>query len=164
VVGRSMASLRVSPFGRRGKMAIRPFTPFPPPPLRFRTAGFPQYGSKRAVSRDLRCTRNLYAATVAISPKGAFCSVIGLASGGTPRFKHNSPVQWPLAPPAVVLSASLVAYYDHIRASAGHDGFISLSPPPLDPQKVPNLLCQSLFPCRRPYSGGSSTPTDEPAR
>jgi hypothetical protein len=51
-------------------------------PLRFRTAGFPQYGSKRAVSRDLRCPRNLYAVTVEISSAGV-CSVIGLASGGT---------------------------------------------------------------------------------
>jgi hypothetical protein len=26
-------------------------------------------------------------------------------------------------------------------------------------QKVPNLFCQSLIPCRRPYSGGSGAPT-----
>ena len=26
------------------------------------------------------------------------------------------------------------------------------------PQKVPNLLCQGLIPCRRPYSGGSRAP------
>jgi len=51
VVGRSMTSRCISPFGRRGKLAIRPFTPFPPPPLRFRTAGFPQYGSKRDCQR-----------------------------------------------------------------------------------------------------------------
>jgi hypothetical protein len=57
-----------------------------------------------------------------------------------------------------MLSASLIAYYDHIRASAGHCEFIALCPQFLDPQKVPNLLCQSLIPCRRPYSGGSRAP------
>jgi hypothetical protein len=41
---------------------------FPPPPLKFRTAGFPQYGFKRAVSSDLRGSHHLYAATVEISP------------------------------------------------------------------------------------------------
>jgi hypothetical protein len=27
---------------------------FPPPPLKFRTAGFPQYGFKQEFNRDLR--------------------------------------------------------------------------------------------------------------
>jgi hypothetical protein len=122
VAGRSMASIRFSPFELRGKMAIRPFTPFPPPPLKFRTAGFPQYGFKQAVSGDLHCSRNLYAASVAMSPVRV-CSVVGLAPGGTHRFQRNSPAQWPLAPPAVMLSASLFAYYGHIRASAPHRRF-----------------------------------------
>ena len=82
MVGRSMASIRFSPFERRGKMAIRPFTPFPPPPLKFRTAGFPQYGFKQAVSSDLHGFRRLYAATVEISPERGH-SVVGLAPGGT---------------------------------------------------------------------------------
>ena len=59
-------------------MAIRPFTPFPPPPLKFRTAGFPQYGFKRVVSSDLHGSRHLYAATVEISPVSV-CSVVGLS-------------------------------------------------------------------------------------
>jgi hypothetical protein len=57
-----------------------------------------------------------------------------------------------------MLSASLIAYYGHIRASAGHDGFMFLCPPLLDPQKVPTFICQSLMTCRRPYSDGSSDP------
>src|SRR5215218_892087 len=36
------------PFRAAWQRVIRPSTSFPPPPLRFRTAGFPQYGSKRA--------------------------------------------------------------------------------------------------------------------
>jgi len=39
------------PFRASWQMVIRPSIPFPPPPLRFRTASFPQYGSKRAVER-----------------------------------------------------------------------------------------------------------------
>ncbi|SPE52443.1 hypothetical protein SBV1_1520020 [Verrucomicrobia bacterium] len=47
-----------------------------------------------------------------------------------------------MAPPAVILSASLFAYYGHIRASAGHVGFMFLCPPLLDPQKVPTLSAE----------------------
>jgi hypothetical protein len=49
------------PFRASSQMAIRPFTPSPPPPLKFRTAGFPQYGFKRAVSGDLHGPCHLYA-------------------------------------------------------------------------------------------------------
>jgi hypothetical protein len=84
VVDRPMASMRISPFGRDGKMAIRPFTPFPPSPLKFRAAGFPHYGFKRAVRNDLHGLRHLYAATVAISPVSVY-SVVGLSPGGTHR-------------------------------------------------------------------------------
>jgi hypothetical protein len=48
-------------------MVIGPCILFPLPPLKFRTAGFPQYGFKPDVCRDLRCWRtcadSLYAAT-----------------------------------------------------------------------------------------------------
>jgi hypothetical protein len=86
---------RVSPFERRGKMAIRPFTPFPPPPLKFRTAGFPQYGFKRAVSSDLHGPCHLYAATVAISPVSV-CSVVGLS----PK-RHSPSLTRPTRPVAL---------------------------------------------------------------
>ena len=36
-------------------------------PSKIPYGGFSQYGSKRAVSSDLRCTGNLYAATVEVS-------------------------------------------------------------------------------------------------
>ena len=93
MVGRPMASICFSPFERRGKMAIRPFTPFPPPPLKFRTAGFPQYGFKRAVSSDLHGSRHLYAATVEISPMRGH-SVVGLSSKrhAPSMTRHSRPV------------------------------------------------------------------------
>ena len=43
-------------------MAIRPCIPFPSPPLKFRTAGFPQYGFKPVVGGNLRPRAGLYAA------------------------------------------------------------------------------------------------------
>ena len=58
---------------------------FPPPTLKFRPAGFPASGFKRAVNSDLRGSRRLYAATVEISPC-AFDSVVRLAPGGTHGF------------------------------------------------------------------------------
>jgi hypothetical protein len=41
----------LSGFVAKGHQAIHTF---PLPPLKFRTVGFPQYGFKRAASRDLR--------------------------------------------------------------------------------------------------------------
>src|SRR5437867_5486919 len=39
-------------FRAAGQMATRPCNTFPPPPLKFRTAGFPQYGFKLARSEE----------------------------------------------------------------------------------------------------------------
>jgi len=70
---------------------------------------------------------------------------------------HACPVA--LGSAAVLLSAGLIAYYGHIRASASHLWFILwLCQRFHDRQKFPNLLRQGLIPCRRPYSGGSQTP------
>jgi hypothetical protein len=107
VVGRSMASIRFSPFERRGKMAIRPFTPFPPPPLKFRTAGFPQYGFKQAVRGTLRPLARALTLPQWLFRRGTFDSVVGLASGGMPAsvstrlpsgpwLRRGFIVRWPL--------------------------------------------------------------------
>ena len=50
---------------------------FPPPPPKFRTAGFPQYGFKQAVSRDLHGPSHLYATTVEVLTTRVY-SVVGL--------------------------------------------------------------------------------------
>ena len=80
-------------------MAIRPFTPFPPPPLKFRTVGFPQYGFKRAASSDLHGSRHLYAATVAISP-------LRVLFRSRTCVRRHSQVQTQLARPVALGSAS----------------------------------------------------------
>ena len=77
---RPMTSNVCSPFGRRGKRSSGPTFGFPLPPLKFRTAGFPQYGFKRAVNCALRRLRvGFDAVTVAIWARRV-CSVMGLTS------------------------------------------------------------------------------------
>jgi len=67
----------LSDFVAKGHQTIHTF---PLPPLKFRTAGFPQYGFKRAVNCALRRLQAGFdAITVAISTQRV-CSVAGLAS------------------------------------------------------------------------------------
>ena len=104
---------------------------FPSPPLKFRTAGFPQYGFKWDVSCDLRQPPDLYA-TQAM----AFGSVASSA------FQPNrQPVALPSRGPShrgrVVLSHPLNRYYDLICASS------PLSPIyVLDGESLPNGWCE----------------------
>ena len=55
--------------------------------------------------------------------------------------------------------SALFAYYGHICASVGHPRpyalFRRAARPTRQPQRVPNLFCQSFTPCRRLYSGNS---------
>src|SRR6267142_2008725 len=118
------------PFRASWQMVIRPCMPFPPPPLRFRTAGFPQYGSKRDVKTPPSPVSQH--GLIGISKPRQLSThfmarLFGLASHpSVPDTNSGALVQWPLAPPAVMLSASLVAYYDHIRASAPLHRFLIL--------------------------------------
>ena len=57
------------PFGASWQMGIRPCITFPSPPLKFRTAGFPQYGFKPVViNGNLHPSRGLYAAQASPVP------------------------------------------------------------------------------------------------
>ena len=126
---------------------------FPPPPLKFRTAGFPQYGFKRAVSSDLRGSCHLYAATAEISSVRVFFRSRACA-------RRHSRLLTPHTRPVALGSASGCSVRQPHRLLWPHPR--SCHPPPvsclcrrlLDWQKVPNLLCLSLIPCRRLYSGG----------
>lgn len=64
-----------------------------------------------------------------------------------------------MAPQPVVLSGRLVAYYGHICASGGHPTayglFRQAAGPARQPQRVPNLLCQSLHPMPSPVLRGA---------
>ena len=80
------------------------------------------------------------------------------------RLCRHTPAQRPLAPPRFYcpLASSLTMAASELLSVTA--GFCSLCHRLHDRQKFPNLLRQGLIPCRRPYSGGSSAPTDEPAR
>ena len=144
------------PFRASWQTVIRPSTSFPPPPLRFRTAGFPQYGSKRAVSSDLRCTGNLYAATV------EFSSVSVLFRSRTCVRRHSR-LLTPHTRPVALGSASGYSVRQPHRLLWPHPSFYAaplvlcfMSSGPHATQKVPTFIWQSLLTCRRPYSDGSS--------
>jgi hypothetical protein len=83
---------------------------FPSPPLKFRTAGFPQYGFKRDVERDLRHQAYTRPESSVMSP----VAHTGKQDGLTVK---DLPVQRPLARQRVMLSRRVIAYYGLIRAS-----------------------------------------------
>ncbi len=132
---------RISPFGQRGKMAIRPFTPFPPPSLKFRTAGFPQYGVKRAVeappSFTLRAwTYSRLHSSSGVHPPGV--RLFGLAPHpNVLNADSDTLVQWPLAPRPVIVSGQIIAYYDHIRDAAAPARLMNYTSPFSDPRGSP---------------------------
>jgi len=129
-------------------MATRPYSTFPPPSLKFRTVGFPQYGFKREVHGDLRRVVPTRAYTPCKCDPRTLMAITGMLSGPSVT---APPVQRPLARQRVMLSRQVSAYYGLIRDSG-------LLPPtyalygeslwpnyfPLGDQRFPNLLCVSV--------------------
>ena len=85
---------------------------FPLPPLRFRTVGFPQYGSKQVYRWR---PSPAYTPLKCLSDCPAFSP--GILPGRLLSLRHTL-AQWPLAPPWVLLSLRISAYYGHIRTPA----------------------------------------------
>jgi hypothetical protein len=136
------------PFRASWQMAIRPFTPFPPPPLKFRTAGFPQYGFKRAFEASpsptlpARTYKRLHSSS-GVHPH--FVRLFGLASHpNVLNTDSDALVQWPLAPQPVIVSGQIIAYYDHIRDAAAPTRLMDYSLAVLGPPRFPNLICLSF--------------------
>lgn len=105
---------------------------FPPPPLKFRTAGFPQYGFKPALDRNLRCLAHTRRAAYRRPGVAAFCpcsprgqSIPGDGERGDCR---DEPIQRPLARQRVMLSRRVRAYYGLIRVSGPHPPAYLLRP------------------------------------
>lgn len=146
------------PFRASWQTVIRPCTSFPPPPLKFRTVGFPQYGFKQARAaatfvrgEPLTYTRPRWASFVT-----AFDSVVGFRQTAPPQ---SIPTTCPVALgsrsgcvvrpdhrllwPHPRLWSSLAAYV--FFRSVGHL-------PKL--QRFPNLLCESFPSCHPQYPDG----------
>ncbi len=138
---------------------------FPPPPLKFRTAGFPQYGFKRdtapttfAETPDLRRS-GLYAvrarALAPMAPKGMY------RRGRSPEPSRpealGSPAGYVVPPgprllrPHVPLSVPLSGLFASSRRVFPRPILIGTGT-----ERFPNLLRVSVPSCRLPYPGGPS--------
>ena len=154
---RSVAS-NASALSSGGQIATRPRSTFPPPSLKFRTVGFPQYGFKREVHGDLR--RALLARTYTpckCDPR-TLVAIAGMVCGSSVT---APPVQRPLTRQRVMLSRQVNAYYGLIRDSgllpptyALYGGSLWPNYFPRGDQRFPNLLRVSLPTCCTPYPGG----------
>ncbi len=80
------------PFRASWHKAIRPFAPFPPPPLKFRTVGFPQYGFKLAPATATFAPR-AYRPPLCLLSECGVCSVVGFRQAAPhPSDRTTSPV------------------------------------------------------------------------
>lgn len=118
------------------RTGLRMMPTFPSPPLKFRTASFPRYGSKTSMSGNafLGCFAVKPAPGIPTqrpslrcpSPASATAPLAGsasnLARASTNRRSRGSTSlpQGSLAPVRVLLSRSISAYYDPIRQSRRH--------------------------------------------
>ena len=156
------------------RTGLRMMPTFPSPPLKFRTAGFPQYGFKASMSdRAFLQARNLKPAPgIRSLPRslllpfarfrhrrspGSVSKTIGASTcrcaGGLPSLPQGS-----LAPVRVVLSRSINAYYSPMRQSHRHAATSRLcaytqrlrcAGAPRRPAR-PSLLSLPCFPCMLP--------------
>ena len=96
------------------QMATRPYSTFPPPSLKFRTVGFPQYGFKREVHGDLRRVVPARTYTPCKCDPRTLMAITGMLSGPSVT---APPAQRPLARQRVMLCRQVSAYYGLIRDS-----------------------------------------------
>lgn len=119
------------------RTGLRMMPTSPSPPLKFRTAGFPQYGFKASRSgrafpaavavKPLPAYAPPRAVCIDPSPASATATLAWLSVQASPRFREPlcerlraALPQGSLAPVRVLLSRSIVAYYDPIRQSRRH--------------------------------------------
>jgi hypothetical protein len=118
------------------RTGLRMMPTFPSPPLKFRTAGFPQYGFKASMSdRAFLQTRSLKPAPgIRLLPRSLLLpfahfhhrrspgSVSGTVAASACRCAGGLPSlpQGSLAPARVMLSRTLCAYYSPMRQSRRH--------------------------------------------
>jgi hypothetical protein len=118
------------------RTGLRMMPTFPSSPLKFRTAGFPQYGFKASISDRPFLPRSVVKLAPSIptsrlslsrpSPASATTHLTGSASSPGRASANRcsrglaSLPQGSLAPVRVMLSRSLIAYYDPIRQSRRH--------------------------------------------
>ena len=134
---------------------------FPPPPLKFRTAGFPQYGFKREIRAMTfvgQHTRLIHRASPGPCPLWPRRACVLLGGGRSPGHSRpealGSPAGYVVPPglgllrPHVPLSAPLLGL------SSSSRGVFTRCSIECGSERFPNLLCVSVLSCRLPYPGG----------
>jgi hypothetical protein len=112
---------------------------FSPPPLKFRTAGFPQYGFKQELDRDLRRSAAKTERLIRGQSLVRLPPIMDLAVKTSPRgeaeeeIPRDNPVQRSLARQRVMLSRRVIAYYDLIGASPFHSATYVFAVEPSNP-------------------------------
>ena len=167
------------------RTGLRMMPTFPSPPLKFRTAGFPQYGFKASLSG--RAFPNASAVKPAPGmpvsalglhrpfahfPNGradpAQCPDPAVLPRAAVRETHGLPTPGVLGSgPSSVVSVHHRVLRPHPSVSPARGDFTVL---PLirrafavrerlgDPRDLPSFPCRALHACRRPYAGGSAVP------
>ena len=138
----SMKRLR-NALGHRVSLTLSkiPYGGFSPVRLQTRSRRRPSSGKPRLIRRPRLVLDPLW-------PRRACC-----AGGRLPTYL----VQRPLARPAVIVSASVNAYYGLIRATRGHPAAYFLRPSSIFGHEwVPNLSCVSVCACHPQHPGGST--------
>jgi len=118
-------------------IGLRMMPTFPSPPLKFRTVGFPQYGFKASMSAGAcqgsgevksapdipstpLCCSPTFARVRAANASWALSPTRPTPPRATVQAAMTALPQGSLAPARVLLSPSIVAYYDPIRQSGEH--------------------------------------------
>ena len=145
------------PFRASWQRVIRPSKSFPPPPLKFRTAGFPQYGFKQAVRSALRpCPAALTLPQWEISPRRVWfrsgtCVQAARLGSDTTHLPSGPWLRQRLyCPPASWLTMATSALL-----SARRRFHRLLSAALLTLRRSPIYSARPWRACRGPYAGGS---------
>ena len=158
---------------------------FPPPPLKFRTAGFPQYGFKVSLSAGacpsddrVKLAPSIPRPALGLLPPSRTSRLHGprelrcLAPKGNPE--GSSPRDAPLTPgvlgsgpsSAVSVHHGLLRPHPPVSQAPGDFTGLPLIPRAFavrehrgDPRDLPSFPCRAVRTCRRPYPGGSAGPS-----
>ena len=162
------------------RTGLRMMPTFPPPPLRFRTVGFPQYGSKASLSAwacpggdEVKPTPGMPASPPEFAPRLRGAGGYGIGTPPVTALPGNPARPSPPAPPLtpgvlgsgrVVLSRRSLLLRPHAPVSGAPGDFTTprrLYPGPSlggragrDPRDLPSFPCRAVRTCRRPYAGG----------
>ena len=158
------------------RTGLRMMPTFPSSPLKSRTVSFPQYGLKASISdgtflnrQAFKSAPDILAQPRSLSPAFALVgshSLSGSESRTAYRSASAAAPQGPLAPVRVVLSRSIIAYYDPMRQPRRHAATsLSLIRSTFavrerlsSPRGLPYFHCRACHACHRPYPGGPPCP------